>query len=110
MFKLDNINSKGHYPLLVNLKPPPWEVKYLPISRDKARELDKAKKEGKMPNHFFVFEFGKCDEFCLDGRQMLDDFNQMQKDTKAFFHDIHDYITIATNELVKNHTLTITKE
>lgn len=86
MLKYHSFNSKNHCHILLNGEPKPWEQRYTLISRDKARELEKLRKVGKLPENFFVFEVEEGSFGHLwNVRQMLCDQNRIQKDMKDFF-------------------------
>ncbi len=80
--------GRKHFYLIWNTNPKPWELDYIQISRDKARELDKAKKEGKLPERLHIidfaysegdFDFDKYDYGLLD-KEDADRLKSLQKD------------------------------
>ena len=93
MIKVEE-EQKLHFYILLNAYPEPWEQRHTPITRDKARELEKAKKKGKMPNKFSIIEFGyndfvEEDGFCQDwAKKEFDDIRKKQKFMSSFLDDI----------------------
>lgn len=85
-----------HLYLIWNANPNPWELDYIPISRDKARELDKARKDGKLPERLHIidfaysegdFDFNKYD-YGLIWKEYADKLKSLQKDVFDSFDTI----------------------
>ena len=93
MIKVEE-EQKLHFYILWNSQPKTWEQEYTPISRAKARELEKLRKVGKLPSKFYVIEFGyndfvEEDGFCQDwAKKEFDDIRKNQKFMSSFLDDI----------------------
>ena len=92
MIKVEE-EQKIHSYILWNTNPKAWEQRYTPISRDKARELEKARKEGKMPSQFYVIELGMSDNVQENGycdswpKKEFDEIRKRQKFMSSFLDE-----------------------
>lgn len=87
-------DQKYHSYILWNSQPKTWEQEYTPISRAKARELEKLRKVGKLPSKFYVIEYGISDYVDADGysdtwvKDEFDDIRKRQNLMSSFFGGI----------------------
>ena len=89
MIKL-GFSESQHVYILWNANPKPWERRGIPITRDMARELDKAQKKGFLPERLMVIEYGYDNEGYPDDwlGMLISDIKQNQKELDSFFEDL----------------------
>ena len=86
MIKL-GFSESQHVYILWNDNPKPWEQRGIPITREKARELDKAIKKGELPERLMVIEYGYDNEGYPDDwlGMLIADTKHNQKELDSFF-------------------------